>query len=124
MCPMSKQDLHYQTKSVQGWPKVALQIHQQDAFGRMGIVGYGFAHIPCTPGHSEVWVPCWRPIGTNEEELRAFFLNEFPVLLDEDVVYHKAAFRNRLVTAPSGSVCLDITVVTRHFGEHSADAAF
>jgi len=131
-------DLHYQTASMQGWPRVMVQVQHLDSYGRVNIIAHGFGHLPCTPGCHEVVIPCWRATGTQEEELRgersrlgrarhsqgvlslldtrlllslcvltAHFLGEFPVLLDEDLVYHKApAYRHRLVTVPSGKVRL------------------
>jgi B9 domain-containing protein 2 len=120
-------DVHYQTASMQGWPRVMVQVQHLDSYGRVSIIAHGFAHLPCTPGCHETVIPCWRATGTQEEELRgrfaslsvclpccahasrgcalAHFLGEYPVLLDEDLVYHKApAYRHRLVTVPSGKV--------------------
>ncbi|CAN0456027.1 unnamed protein product, partial [Scytosiphon promiscuus] len=57
-------DLHYTTKSIQGWPRLMLQVWQLDTHGRNVLRGYGFRHLPSSPGFSEVSVPCWRPSGT------------------------------------------------------------
>jgi len=117
-------DVHYQTTSMQGWPKLIVQAQALDRHGVASVVAHGFAHLPCIPGHHTVKVPTWRAVGTPEEELRAYFLEEYPVLLDEDLVYHKAAqHRHKLVTVPSGQVCLDLWVMTRHFGEYGVDPA-
>jgi hypothetical protein len=52
----------------------------------------------------------------------AYFLEEHPVLLDEDLVYHKAnELRNRLVTTTSGKVHIDISIITRNFAEYQID---
>lgn len=63
-------DAHYQTTSMQGWPKFMIQIQQLDSYGQVSVIAHGFAHIPCNPGTHEITVPCWRAIGTQEEELR------------------------------------------------------
>jgi B9 domain-containing protein 2 len=116
-------DIHYQTTSMQGWPKLIVQIQHLDEYGRVQIIAHGFAHIPCTPGSHEITVSCWRATGTQREELRAFFLNEYPVLLDEDLVYHKAtSYRHRLVTVPSGKVTAEFNIITRFFAENSVDS--
>jgi Ciliary basal body-associated, B9 protein len=60
-------DLHYTTKSMQGWPRLLLQVWQLDAYGRLALQGYGFCHLPSVPGSSEVSVACWRPAGTAQE---------------------------------------------------------
>ena len=73
----------------------------------------------------------------------AYFLEEYPVLLDEDLVFHKApAYRHRLVTVPSGKVrtfplpspaepelklrsifqvTIQVNVMTRNFGAYGVD---
>ena len=56
-------DLVYQTTSMQGWPKLLVQIQQLDEFGRVQVIAHGFAHIPSTPGAHEVTVSCWRATG-------------------------------------------------------------
>jgi hypothetical protein len=63
-------DIHYQTTSIQGWPKIMVQIQQLDSYGRVGVIAHGFAHIPCSPGAHHLVIPCWRAVGTQEEELR------------------------------------------------------
>ena len=132
-------DLHYRTTSIQGWPKIIVQVcgpivgfvfgfstspfwatvlatiqplllyitqvQQLDQYGRLRVVGYGFAHLPCTPGQHTISIPCWRPTGTPNEELAAFFLGTMPQLLDDDLIYHKAVKeRSFLVTVPAGKV--------------------
>ena len=42
-------DAHYATRSLQGWPRILVQVYSQDAFGRNTLVGYGFTHVPTTP---------------------------------------------------------------------------
>jgi len=116
-------DVHYHATSVQGWPKIIVHVTKLDEYGRLGTVGYGFASLPTVPGCHDVTVNCWRPTGTKGDELRAFFLGDYPHLLDDDVIYHKAtAFRNRLVTIPAGRVHLEINLMTRHFAAYGVDA--
>ena len=43
-------DLHYETKGVQGWPKIHLQVWHEDSFGRCQLFGYGYCHVPSSPG--------------------------------------------------------------------------
>ena len=63
-------DLHYQTASMQGWPKIMIQIQRLESHGRVSVIAHGFGHMPCTPGCHEIVIPCWRATGTQEEELR------------------------------------------------------
>jgi len=116
-------DIHYTTKSLQGWPRFVCQVWTLDSFGRASTAGYGFAHLPCIPGVHTVEVACWRPTGTLKEEVEALFLGHTTQLTTDDIVFGSAwDNRWRLVTAPSGSLILDVAVMTRHFTEHNVDA--
>ena len=44
-------DLHFATKGLKGWPKLHFEVWHQDNFGRNEIYGYGFCHIPSSPGN-------------------------------------------------------------------------
>ena len=66
-------DLHFQTTTMQGWPKLIVQIQELDSYGRVHVIAHGFAHLPCSSGAHAVSVPCWRATGTQEEELRGKF---------------------------------------------------
>ncbi|KAG7275388.1 hypothetical protein CRUP_021586 [Coryphaenoides rupestris] len=56
-------DLHYATKGLQGWPKLHLQVWHQDSFGRCQLYGYGYCHVPSSPGHHRLRCATWRPWG-------------------------------------------------------------
>lgn len=115
-------DVHYQSTSIQGWPKLICQVQRLDEYGRVSVVGYGFVHIPCVPGFYDLDVPCWRPTGTQQEELMAFFLGNTPQLLDDDLVYQRAITeRLKIITAASGRVNVQISVLTRHLDHHQID---
>ena len=45
-------DLHFATKGLKGWPKLHFEVWHQDNFGRNEIYGYGFCHVPTSPGLS------------------------------------------------------------------------
>jgi len=36
--------------SLQGWPRLQVQVWQQDTFGRLELLGYGFVHVPSAAG--------------------------------------------------------------------------
>lgn len=117
-------DVHYQSTSIQGWPKLICQVHRLDDYGRVSVVGYGFVHIPCVPGFYDIDVPCWRPTGNQQEELMAFFLESTPQLLDDDLVYQRAITeRLKIITTSSGRVNVQISVLTRHLDHHQIDRA-
>ena len=45
-------DMHFATKGLKGWPKFHFEVWHQDNFGRNEIYGYGFCHIPTSPGQN------------------------------------------------------------------------
>ncbi len=115
-------DLHMATSSMQGWPRIRLQIWELDEFGRTNLSGYGFAHMPTTPGTHEIAVACWRPTGSLPEEIQSFFLGTNPQLTNDDVLFSKAwENRCRLVTVPSGKVWIQVSVVHRFFQDQQVD---
>ncbi|CAM9637468.1 unnamed protein product [Scytosiphon promiscuus] len=115
-------DLHYTTKSIQGWPRLMLQVWQLDTHGRNVLRGYGFRHLPSSPGFSEVSVPCWRPSGTMQEETAAFFLGVTPRLAAEDAVFNRAwDQRCRLVTLPAGTVWMQMNGMFRNMQNQGVD---
>jgi hypothetical protein len=66
-------DVHYATKGIQGWPKIHLEVWHHDAFGRSEIYGYGFCHVPTSPGMHRIDVVTWRPVGTLFQQAQSTF---------------------------------------------------
>ena len=113
---------HSRTRA-QGWPKLLLQVWRLDDTGRLEVEGYGFVHVPSAPGLHEVSVPTWRPLGTPEQELAAFFLGGVPRLKTTTVLFssaHDQRFKH--VTASAGTVHLRLEILLRHFDKHEIEA--
>jgi B9 domain-containing protein 2 len=117
-------DIHYATKSIEGWPKLQLQglrtvfnrqlVYHQDSYGRNELYGYGFIHIPTIPGSHELECVTWRPVGKPIDRLYSFFLNATPQLRNFDLI-HTPSDRYQLTTESMGKVHIEIMVVTRNF---------
>lgn len=43
-------DLHFTAANMKGWPRILLQVWNLDVHGRSNLVGYGFTHLPSSPG--------------------------------------------------------------------------
>lgn len=115
-------DVHYACAGLQGWGalRIAIQCFRYDYHGRKVLSGYGFGHIPFTPGAHQVSVHIWRPLGNMEQEMRAFLLGETPSLVTPDAVYESAwKDRCRLITTSGGEITLEVFVMTRNWKEHS-----
>ncbi|OQR98819.1 hypothetical protein ACHHYP_07837 [Achlya hypogyna] len=88
-----------------GWPRLLLQVWAIDEHENANICGYGFTHVPSTPGPHQLSVHLWRPKGSEHEELAALFLGQTTQLVSDDVIFGTAwADRCRLRTVPSGQV--------------------
>jgi len=118
-------DLHLISASVQGWPRMIVQLWELDEYGRAGLAGYGFCHLPVNVGQTiNVDIPCWRPCGTSREELEALFLGTKPILTNDDIIFGSSwKNRCRIVTVSAGKVHLSLSVILRHFSEHRVDQA-
>lgn len=117
-------DLHFALSGLQGWghPKLSFQTFRLDAFGRRILNGYGFVHLPLQPGHHQLTIHLWRPLGLPDQELRAYLLGETPALLTQDPIYDSAwKDRCRLLTTSAGSIVIDLFIMTRYFQEQSID---
>ncbi|KAI8611816.1 B9 domain-containing protein 2-like protein [Chytriomyces sp. MP71] len=110
-------DVHYATKTLSGWPKLMVQVFRQDAFGRNELYGYGFTHIPTTPGTHSIEISTWRPAGTMMDQVWTFFLGATPQLKSMDLV-HNPSDRFRLHTRSMGRVHLTVAVAVRGFDEY------
>ena len=43
-------DIHFASASIQGWPRLVLQVWELDEYGRSILSGYGFVHMPTDAG--------------------------------------------------------------------------
>lgn len=54
-------DLTFRATSVFGWPKLHFSVYGLNVLGMDVIQGYGFTHIPSTPGHYSLKVHLFKP---------------------------------------------------------------
>jgi len=107
-------DIHLATKTIQGWPKILMEIWHYDQYGRQEIYGYGTLFVPTSPGNHEVKCHCWRLKGSIHDELMQRFvggglqLQSLAVLVDPTE-------RSKLKTVAMGVVTLQLAIITRNF---------
>lgn len=92
----------------------------QDSFGRCQLAGYGFCHVPSSPGTHQLECPTWRPLGSWREQLARVFVGGGPQLLHGDTIY-SGADRYRLHTAAGGTVHLELGLLLRHFDRYGVE---
>jgi B9 domain-containing protein 2 len=114
-------DVHFSMPSVQGWPKIAMQIWSLDGHGRQDLQGYGVCFVPL-PALQDVvievptWKPTyWHPSGMVRwyRQFRQMFMGGNPVLRNDTIV-HSNDDRYRLNTTSGGTVTLRLNVITRN----------
>lgn len=103
-------DVLYATKGLHGWPSLHFQVWHQDSFGRSEICGYGYCHVPSSPGHHRISCVTWRPLGTWEEQLVQRLIGGGHQLRNPDLIY-SGADRYRLNTKAMGTVELELDII-------------
>jgi B9 domain-containing protein 2 len=114
-------DLHYYSRSLQGWPQIVFHAYTLNDFGAKQIIGYGMANIPNISGRHTLTIPMWRPIGPHTAEMKALFLSSSTTLADLDSInkIEKAKEdRCHLWTEGVGDVAVDIDVVMRGWDQY------
>ncbi|XP_065176798.1 B9 domain-containing protein 2-like isoform X2 [Sycon ciliatum] len=82
--------------------------------------GYGFCHLPTTPGSHQLQCVTWKPRGTARDQLSSFFLGGAAQLKDEGTVVN-AAQRCQLHTVSSGTVQINVSVLLRNFDKFGVE---
>ena len=113
-------DIHFATRGLQGWPKIHFQVWHQDTFGRNELYGYGFCHIPTSPGTHDIVCPTWRPAGTFREQISQMFLGGSAQLRNPDLIY-SGADRYHLRTQAMGKVHMQVSVILRNFDKYGIE---
>lgn len=113
-------DVHYSFDTVQGWPKLSIQVWRVDAYGRKAIAGYGVAFLPLPSAEEQTveivtWIPAvWYDsfIKRTIAALRLFVMGGNPVLRDTALI-HGNEERFKLHTIGSGSVYVKLHILSR-----------
>ncbi|CAH1263683.1 B9D2 [Branchiostoma lanceolatum] len=113
-------DIHFSTKGLQGWPKLHFQVWHQDSYGRNELYGYGFCHVPTSPGMHSLECVTWRPAGSLREQISQYFIGGGPQLKNPDVVY-TGADRYKLTTVTMGKVQLQLGIILRNFDKYGIE---
>uniref|UniRef100_A0A7E4UYF3 B9 domain-containing protein 2 n=1 Tax=Panagrellus redivivus TaxID=6233 RepID=A0A7E4UYF3_PANRE len=107
-------NIHLSTRTIQGWPRINIEVWHHDQYGRQEVYGYGTAFIPSSPGEHMIDCQCWRPKGTTRDEIMQFFVGG-GLQLRSISALESPAERVKLQTVAMGVVKLRISVITRYF---------
>ena len=103
-----------------GWPKFHFQVWHLDSFGRAELYGYGYCHVPSSPGTHKFDCCTWRPLGSLWEEMSSAFLGGGPQLKSPDIIYN-GADRFKLRTKAMGTIHLELSIITRNFERYGVE---
>ena len=113
-------------------PTIVFQVYSTNWFGRHRLEGYGYHHLSDQPGHCEIEIRTWKPIGSIRDQMDDFFLGNAMYLKDEHFVntinHTTATALNKfgVLTQSSGTIKLRIqTIVTdpRTIEDHHRETA-
>ncbi|CAI4225879.1 unnamed protein product [Auanema sp. JU1783] len=107
-------DLHLATKTIQGWPKLNLQVWHYDEYNRQELYGYGSIFVPSAPGAHTLTCPIWRPKGSTRDELMQNFVGGGLQLTSLDILSDPAD-RPKISCLSMGEVQITLYVISRHF---------
>ncbi|KAI1293838.1 B9 domain-containing protein 2 [Halotydeus destructor] len=107
-------DIHFLTSGIQGWPKLELEVWQQNVYGKSSLAGYGFVHLPSQPGFQRLECHTWKPVGDYRDQLYSLFTSGSLVLSNSNLV-HDGSDRHQLQTQASGIVVLELYTVIKNF---------
>ncbi|CAL2042329.1 CBN-MKSR-2 protein [Caenorhabditis brenneri] len=107
-------DLHLATSSIQGWPRLLLQVWHHDNYGRQEIAGYGTLLLPTSPGKHVLTAGCWRPKGSFREELMHKLVGGGLQLTSLNAL-EDPSIREKIVSVSAGTVKFELNIITKNF---------
>jgi hypothetical protein len=103
-------DIHYQLAGVQGWPKLSLEVWEQESLGRSALAGYGFVVLPMSAGHHDLKITLWKPVGSMVEGWSSKYCGAAPHLKSQELV-HTPTSRPQLTAECSGLAHITLNVI-------------
>lgn len=114
-------DVHYSTRSLQGWPRFELQVMGVDWLSRCNISAYGFLNIPSRPGTHRLTCSTWRPIGDLRRRVIDYITGYRMHLLNPSDVISNGLNRHIIQSVSMGTIILELNVVLKDFGKYGVD---
>lgn len=113
-------DLHYGTTSLQGSPKLLLQLFSRDNYNRIIFLAYGVCSVPLTTGFHELECHTWKPIGNWQDRLKDKFLG-LTLQLKTPSILVNTQDRFELLTESMGTVRINLQILSRNFEKFGCD---
>uniref|UniRef100_A0A7S3DEX6 B9 domain-containing protein 2 n=1 Tax=Palpitomonas bilix TaxID=652834 RepID=A0A7S3DEX6_9EUKA len=107
-------DVHYAVSSIQGWPKIFVQVWGQSHDGTNDLQGYGFVSVPMASGSYDLSIRTWRPIGSFRDEITSVLVGGHPQVTAEEIIYNDDD-RFRLKTESTGEIIIHLEILHKDF---------
>jgi len=78
--------VQYSCSAMHGWPKLRVQVNKIDEEDRKDLAGYGFCHVPMSPGERTIEIATCRPKGDFWTHVSASFVGGFPRYKNPDII--------------------------------------
>ncbi|XP_030556133.1 B9 domain-containing protein 2 [Drosophila novamexicana] len=114
-------DIHLCTAAIQGWPRLLVEVYAVNVLQQCWPVGYGFAHMPSTPGAHRLEINTWK-IAPNSwwQSIKERFGGGGAALHKTDLLY-SGVERYKLLTRSSGKIIVELSLIFRKFEEYGVE---
>ena len=112
--------LNLSCRSINGWPKIFVEIWSNDHEGKNCIVGYGTGFIPVKSGFSKMTINCWRPSDKTSPSFKETFLNNNNEFNDKSAVY-STIDKFGVCSISTGQVNIELEIIFKDFILHGIE---
>ncbi|KAL7738958.1 hypothetical protein ACLKA6_001354 [Drosophila palustris] len=114
-------DVHLCAAAIQGWPRLLVEVYAVNVLQQCWPVGYGFAHIPSTPGCHRLEINTWKIApSTWWQSIRERFGGGGAALSKSDLLF-SGVERYKLQTRSSGRIIVELNLIFRKFEEYGVE---
>jgi len=109
--------LNLSCQSINGWPKIVVEVWSNDKEGKNCIIGYGTGFIPIKSGFSKMAINCWRPSKSITASLEETLLGNNKEFHDKSAVYSTAE-KFGVTSISTGQVNIELELIFKDFILH------
>jgi len=112
--------LNLSCRSINGWPKIFVEVWSNDSDGKNCIVGYGTGYIPVKSGFSKMTINCWRPSDSTSQSLGEKLLNNNIEFNDKSAVYSTVE-KFGVSSISTGQINIELEIIFKDFILHGIE---
>ena len=112
--------LNLSCRSINGWPKIFVEVWSNDHEGKNCIVGYGTGFIPVKSGFSKMTINCWRPSDNTSPSFKETLLNNNNEFNDKSAVYSTTE-KFGVCAISTGQINIELEIIFKDFILHGIE---